>query len=151
VVQNTFTPVSELGPAGIFADGASNFYLAVQGNGNTIFPNITAVSAGRATISPNSGYTGGSGLTKFEEPTGIAIDQSGNAWVVNLDNWNNNSNSVSTSYRNSNGVGYLGSGSGCGTLTEVIGLAVPVQPVLSLDAKAGGNGLTTAGAYGVKP
>lgn len=148
-----YLPASETGPAGIAADGASNIYTAMGGNGGTVPPNITVLtSAGVAIGNSNTGFQGGSGLMQLDIPQGLSIDQSGNVWVVSQNNWNQKGNALSVTYHNSNGITYLGTGVGAGTVTEYIGLAAPTQPVLSLSAKAGAtSGVSAVGAYGVKP
>jgi hypothetical protein len=145
-------PASEAGSSGIAADGSSSFYLT-NGGGHGVPANVTEVNAAHSSISPaTTGYTGGSKLMAFLDPGGIAIDQSGNVWVINESNWNTKSNPVSLMYTNSNGITYEDGGVDDGNLTEIIGLAVPVQPVLAQSAKTGQtSGLTAAGAYGVKP
>jgi hypothetical protein len=145
-------PLSEVAAGAIVADGSSNFFLTM-GGGSGVPANVTAVSASHSILSPSAtGYTGGSKLMSLDLPAGIAIDQSGNVWVVNQTNWNNKTNPVSLAYTNSNGITYEDTGDSDGNLTEIIGLGAPVQPVFTLDAKTGQtSGLTAAGAYGVKP
>jgi hypothetical protein len=87
---------------------------------------------------PANGYTGATTLTSLNSPTGIAIDQSGNVWVVNANNGNPTV------------PGSLPISAGDSTVTEFVGLGAPVQPVLSLAAKAGAAGATN-GPYGTKP
>ena len=136
------------------ADGANNFFLANVGNGGTTPSNVTVLTSAGAELSPTTtGYNGGSGLTTLNQSAGLAIDQSGNVWVVNQTNWNNTGNPTSTSYTNSNGTPYLGANlAGTANVSEIIGFAAPTNPVLSQSAKAGTlGGVAAAGAYGVKP
>jgi hypothetical protein len=149
----SYLPSPEVGPGGIMADGANKFYLANVGNGTTTPANVTVLSSTGSELSPTTtGFNGGSGLTTLNSPAGLAIDQSGNVWVVNQTNWNNSANATSLTYTNSNGISYLGNTVGTGNVTEFIGLAAPTNPVLSQSAKAGTlGGVAAAGAYGVKP
>jgi hypothetical protein len=149
-----YLPSPEVGPGGIMADGANNFFLANVGNGGTTPSNVTVLTSAGAELSPTTtGYNGGSGLTTLNQSAGLAIDQSGNVWVVNQTNWNNTGNPTSTSYTNSNGTPYLGANlAGTANVSEIIGFAAPTNPVLSQSAKAGTlGGVAAAGAYGVKP
>lgn len=145
-----FEPNSEENPLGNVVDGAGLLYFNNDGGGS-IPPNVTVINViSGLEISPSDiGYTGGSALTSFDQPFGAGIDQSGNLWVLNSNNAQNDNTST---YTNSNGIGYLFSGSECGNLTEVIGLATPVDPVFSKEAAVGAaSGVTAAGAYGVAP
>jgi len=130
---------SEAGPTGVAADGNAAFYLTNTGNGTTPPPNITVFAQNGSVASPPAnGYTGATTLTSLNSPTGIAIDQSGNVWVVNANNGNPTV------------PGSLPISAGDSTVTEFVGLGAPVQPVLSLAAKAGAAGATN-GPYGTKP
>lgn len=68
---------------------------------------------------------------------GMAIDQSGNLWVVSQ------SNLTQTDKIGPYGAQYVGNGVQASVLTEFIGLAGPSQPVNALNAKNH--------TYGVKP
>lgn len=152
-----YLPASEFGPAGTAADGAGNVVIGMGGDPSSSLPaNLTVLTSSGTAVAgenPDTGFQGGSGLMSLDFATlGLAIDQSGNVWVVTANNWNNKLNTVSTAFTNSNGITYLGNGSGAATVTEYIGLATPAQPVQSLSAKAGAtSGVSAAGAYGVKP
>jgi hypothetical protein len=149
LLPSALLPVSEQGPTGIAADGASNFYTVMYGGGS-VPANITAVTPTHTIFSPvNTGFTGGTHLTSFDQPQGVAIDQSGNLWVLNLSN--SNSSTSNPTYTNSRGIHYLDNGAQAANVTEVIGFAVPSNPVFTKNAQAGAGGVTAAGAYGVKP
>lgn len=139
-VNNTpasYLPSSEAAPTGIAVDGNNRFYLANQGGStnsgctSTTPANLSVIKNG-ALVSPNcNGYVGGSAYTALGSPAGVAVDQSGNVWVVNT----NNVNPVAS--------GQLGNGSGASNVTEFVGLAAPVNPVFAQNAKNG--------TYGAKP
>ena len=128
-IPPAYLPSSESAPAGIAVDGQNYFYLANQG-GNTYSgcsgttqANLSFKSNG-SLVSPGCfGYTGGSAYTALGTPSGVAVDQSGNVWVVNFDNLNPVV------------AGQLGNGSDASNVTEFVGLAAPVNPVLAQDAK----------------
>jgi hypothetical protein len=87
-------------PQGIAADGAGNAWV-----GNYRAPGITELAAASSTtpgefLSPGAGWATDSGIS---EAFGLAIDASGNVWVTNF---------------------------GTNTLTEVVGIAAPVQTPL---------------------
>jgi hypothetical protein len=145
-----FEPNSEEDPLGTVVDGAGLLYFNNDGGGS-IPANVTVinVSSGVESSPADIGYTGGSALTSFDQPFGAGVDQSGNLWVLNS---NNAQNTNTSTYTNSNGIGYLFGGSECGNLTEVVGLAKPVDPVFSKESAVGtASGVTAAGAYGVAP
>ena len=137
---NAFLPDTEAIPSGIAADGSSNFYFANQGGVNgalEVSPNITALSDSDLQLSPyNTGFTGGSALMAMVIPTGVAVDQSGNLWVLNQNNVNSDLNPPA-------GGTYLGNGVNASNLTEFVGLAAPVNPVFAQDA--------VNGTYATKP
>ncbi|MGD0730963.1 MAG: hypothetical protein ABR956_06845 [Terracidiphilus sp.] len=146
-IPTAFIPNSEGGGGtGIAVDGGNNVYLAVQGGGiesgctTDIPPNLTVTTHSGTLISPScNGYVGGSALTALLAPQGVAVDQSGNVWVVN------------TSNGNPTAPGQLGNGSGAANVTEFVGLAAPSNPVYSKAALLGASGSTTPGAYGERP
>jgi hypothetical protein len=160
VLLANFIPPTEISPTGIAADGGSNYYWANDGPGTgptgfSLTSNVTAYTSNEGLISPYwTGYTGGSALMALDKPNSLHIDQSGNVWVVNQNNANHLNSSLS-------GYSYLGNGSGAGNLTEFVGLALPVNPVLAQDALSGTNAtnsgatatsvLTTTGSYGNLP
>lgn len=160
VLLANFIPPTLISPTGIAADGGSNYYWANDGPGTgptgfSLTTNITAYTSNEGLISPYyTGYTGGSAVMALDKPNSVHIDQSGNLWVINQNNANHLNNSLS-------GYTYLGNGSGAGNLTEFVGLALPVNPVLAQDALAGTNAMTggasatsvmtTAGSYGNLP
>jgi hypothetical protein len=127
-IPTAFLPATEAGASGIAADGNSNFYFANSGgtNGASEVPaNITVLSNKGSVISPpTTGYTGGSSLTALGEPSGVAVDQSGNLWVVNEEN----NNPVAPGQLATNKTKYA-------NVTEFVGLAAPAQPVAALAAK----------------
>jgi len=137
-LPSPYLPNTESSPNGIAADGNSLYYFANGGggtapSGGTIPPNVSVVTKGGALASPyTTGYTGGSGLTALKSPQGVAIDQSGNVWVVNLDDGNPAASGQITTTL-----------AGTSNVTEFVGLAAPVNPVLSLAAKNQ--------TYGTKP
>jgi hypothetical protein len=133
-IPSSILPSSESAPAGIAVDGQNYFYLANQGGNTnsgcsvTTEANLTVLKSSGSLVSPAClGYVGGTAYTSLGSPAGVAVDQSGNVWVVN----NNNNNP------------YLGTGSGAATVTEFVGLAAPVNPVASVNAKNS--------SYGTKP
>jgi hypothetical protein len=130
-LPTAFLPGTEVSPQGIAADGNSNYFLANEGgsNGVSILPaNLTVMNSSGSVISPpTSGYIGGSQLTVLGVPVGVAIDQAGNVWVVNLDNDNPPAPGQ-----------FSAAGSpGHTNVTEFVGLAAPVNPVFSVAAKNG--------------
>jgi streptogramin lyase len=135
---NSFIPPTGIAMAQIRADGSNRFLFSNGGN-TTVPPNITIYLADGTQVSPLSkGYTGGSALTALDSVNGIAIDQSGNVWVLNQINYNQlHSNGPY-------GSQYLyHSGAQSANVTEFVGLAAPTQPVASFNAKNS--------TYGVKP
>jgi len=160
VLLANFIPPTLYAPTGIAADGGSNYYWANDGpgynaQGTALTSNVTAYTSNEDLISPYwTGYTGGSALMALDKPNSVHIDRSGNLWVVNQNNTNRLNNSLS-------GYTYLGNGLGSGNLTEFVGLAMPVNPVLAEDAQSGTNAtnagatatsvLTTPGSYGNLP
>ncbi len=136
-LPNAILPNSEAGPEGIAADGSSNYYFANDGGPNgaiTVPENISVLNNKGALISPaDTGYTGGTELTVLGAPVGVAVDQSGNVWVVNTIN----NNPSATGQLGPHGV------SGASNVTEFVGLGAPAQPVFSSSAKNS--------TYGVKP
>ena len=119
-------------PNNIAADGASNFYFTNNAG------NLAVVSSAEKTLSPSStGYLGGSALTPLDAPAWVAVDQSGNVWVVNANNyWHHANAPAGTTYYNTTGIN-------ASNVTEFVGLAVPVNPVFAADAKSG--------SYATKP
>jgi hypothetical protein len=137
-IPTAYLPSSESTPSGIAADGKSYFYMTNQAgalnSGCSVESpdNLTVLKSTGSLVSPSCfGYVGGSALTSLSSPSAVAVDQSGNVWVVNEDNGNPAAS------------GQLGNGSDDSNVTEFVGLATPVNPVLSLDAKNG--------SYGAKP
>ncbi|HUB51905.1 MAG TPA: hypothetical protein VL986_07155 [Terracidiphilus sp.] len=125
---SAYLPTSEGDPAGIAADGNSNYYFANAGDSQTgVIINLTVVNDSGSVLSPANGYTGGSALMALSEPNAVAIDQSGNVWVLNQDNANNSGTSLS-------GATYNGNGVNAANVTEFVGLAAPVNPVFAQDA-----------------
>jgi hypothetical protein len=137
-IPSAILPSSEAAPAGIAVDGNNYFYLANQGGvtnsgcSTGTQANITVLKASGSLVSPACfGYVGGTAYTALGQPSGVAVDQSGNVWVVN-------SNSV-----NPTASGQIGNGSDDSNVTEFVGLAAPANPVAAQDAN-----LHT---YGAKP
>jgi hypothetical protein len=140
---NTFPqqllPDATWSPADIAADGNSRYYYTNLGGesdrSNTDVPsNINVFTSGETEVSPfYNGYTGGSALMALDNPEGIAIDQSGNVWVVNANNANNGTAPIG-------GGTYLGNGIDAANVTEFVGLAAPTNPVFAYDAGNGGYG-----------
>jgi len=137
-IPTSILPNSESDPQGIAVDGNNNFYMANQGgqtNSGCLQQspaNLTVLLPNGNQISPNCfGYVGGSAYTALGMPGGVAVDQSGNVWVVNFDDLNPLA------------PGQLGNGVDDSNLTEFVGLAAPVNPVFSQDAKNQ--------SFGVKP
>jgi hypothetical protein len=120
-------------PSSIAADGNSRFYFTNTGgesgrSGGNVPANINVFTSGETQVSPfTNAYTGGSALMALDSPEGIAIDQSGNVWVVNATNANNNGVAPA-------GGTYLGNGVNAANVTEFVGLAAPVNPVFAYDA-----------------
>ena len=147
------------GPTGIAADGNSSYYVADAGATPV---NVSVVTSGELQVSNGTtGYTGGSALMALDEPSGVAIDQSGNLWVVNADNANNNAVVVTSTFTGAGGT-YYGNGINAANVTEFVGLAAPVNPVFSEAAQIGTTAMsqpgatnasvmTTPGAYATKP
>jgi hypothetical protein len=140
-------PQTANGPEGVAVDGAGKVYFVNQAGDAPIGEvpyNISVVSSSAALLSPYyTGYTGGSELTFLDRPYALSVDQSGNLWVLNVnDAVGDNSNS-----------NYLGNGVNSSNLTEFVGFAAPTNPVSAQAAYNGqhNGGVTAAGAYGVKP
>jgi hypothetical protein len=136
-------PTSLIAPTGIAVDGSERYYVANSQAGTNsqskeINPNLTIVSDAGGTLSPYNGYTGGSALMALDQPSAVAVDQSGNVWVLNTNNFNNKNN-------NKSGAAYKGNGVDSSNLTEFVGLGNPVNPVLSQDSQG------TTNKYGTKP
>ena len=73
-------------PSGIAMDGAGTAWVSNLG-----FPSISAFSTSGTTLSPSKGFTGTAGKTggttgPLTKPEGIAVDGSGNVWVVDNNN-----------------------------------------------------------------
>ncbi len=153
VLGSESSPNSEAGPQGTAVDGAGNILFVNSGgtNGaNTVPNNVTVLTKSLSEVSNSvDGWTGGSSLMSLDQAAALAIDQSGNAWVLNASNPNNKN--TDPAYTNSNGIPYKYTGSNCANVTEIIGLATPVNPVPATAAAIGAGGVTTAGAYGVAP
>jgi len=137
-IPSSILPSSEAAPSGIAVDGNNNFYMANQGGitnsgcSGTTDANISVLKPNGSLISPGCfGYVGGTAYTALGQPGGVSVDQSGNVWVVN-----------STSL-NPTATGQLGNGSGDSNVTEFVGLAAPVNPVLAQNA--------SSHTYGAKP
>ena len=124
--------LSILSPSAIANDGNSYYYVTnIGGESGTgvgeIPENISVSTVATTQVSPYiNGYTGGSALFSLQNVAGIAIDQSGNAWVVNA----NNSNSTGAQPA---GGTYLGNGVNAANVTEFVGLGAPVNPVFAQD------------------
>jgi hypothetical protein len=106
-------------PTGIAVDGADNIWVA--DSGLTLSGGSTSVASGGVTeLTKASGYSATSakvfsgGTTGLATPIGIAIDGQGNVWVTN--------GNISLTGNTLNGSG--------GSVTELIGVAVPVTPPL---------------------
>jgi hypothetical protein len=138
-------PPTMLGPGGIAVDGNSRVYIGDTGSSADNVPdNLTVLlSNGSTTSTYATGYTGGSALTQLDAPNGVAVDQSGNVWVLNANDYLNSSNSSAQ--------GYKGNGEDSSNVTEFVGLAAPSNPVFTNAAAIGATSSTAAGAYGVKP
>ena len=106
-------------PTGIAVDGADNIWVA--DSGLTLSGGAPSVASGGVTeLTKASGYSATSakvfsgGTTDLATPIGIAIDGQGNVWVTN--------GNISLTGNTLNGSG--------GSVTELIGVAVPVTPPL---------------------
>ncbi len=125
----------------IWSDGNNRFWFA-SGASSSAAANIGEYLAngsqvsGSGTGDPN-GFEGASALMELDLLDGMAIDQSGNAWVVNGNNYN------ALHQSGPYGGQYAGNGASATNLTEFIGLAAPTQPVNSFNAKNS--------TYGAKP
>jgi hypothetical protein len=126
--------------------------LATGGTGGTLIPSIPFTGfvatdgnsriylTGRSTTPPSdlvevydnafnqvspepTGYTGGTQQSFLYEPSGLAVDQSGNLWVVNLSN--DNARMKTGPY----GAAYHWIGTFESNLDQFIGVAIPVNPV----------------------
>jgi hypothetical protein len=148
---SAFEPGTVVAPTGMAIDGNGLVYLASTSGtavNGTVPANLTVFTNNDTLVSPfASGYGGGSGFAGVDAPKGVAIDQSGNVWVIN------NANKSAH-----NGIGpYAGdyvftSGLQASNLLEFVGLAAPTNPVAASAAKIGAtSGATAAGTYGVKP
>jgi hypothetical protein len=133
--DTTFLPGQYLintitGPGADAMDGNARVYITNNGDlSEGVPPNVTVLlSNGTQVSSEATGYAGGSVLTALDIPTDLAVDQSGNVWVLNT----NDANSTG-----SGTPGYIGNGTNSSNVTEFVGLAAPVNPVFSLDAKNG--------------
>jgi hypothetical protein len=137
---NAILPDTEAVPGGIAVDGSGYYYFSNTGgaNGTNEIPaNITVYTSADGQVSTNAeGYVGGSALTALEIPNAVGVDQSGNLWVLNQNNYNNNESAPA-------GGTYLGNGVNAANLTEFVGLGSPVNPVFAQDA--------ANGTYGAKP
>jgi len=75
-------------PTGVTVDSSGNLYVADQGTSNTI-RKVTAAGV-VTTLAGLAGYTGttdGTGsAARFKEPTGVAVDGSGNVYVADTGN-----------------------------------------------------------------
>jgi hypothetical protein len=146
-VPQSYSPTTMPSASGIAVDGADRVYIASEPNGEGTIPdNVTVLlkSAGNAISPYATGYTGGSALTQLDAVAGDAVDQSGNVWVLNTNDYLNDSTESSQ--------GYKGNGVNSSNVTEFVGLANPSNPVFSSAAKIGQtSGATAPGAYGVAP
>jgi hypothetical protein len=133
---------------GFAVDGNNLVYLGVDTNDSVTPDNLTVFTTSITEVSPASvGYMGGSALTALLSPSGVAVDQAGNVWVLNQSNAEINPANV---YASAAPITYLKSGlEGNATLTEFVGLAAPANPVPAVAGRTGSP--TAAGAYGVKP
>ena len=130
-IPGSYLEITMQSPEGFAVDGNGRWYIASEGN-STVPANVTVLTTNGTPTSPDfDGYQGGTAFTALQEPTGIAIDQSGNVWVLNTSN-------AEFGY----GL-YDGDGENSANVTEFVGLGAPVNPVLSLDAKNQ--------TYGTKP
>jgi len=137
-IPSSILPSSEAAPSGIAVDGNNNFYIANQGGitnsgcSAATQANLSVLKSSGSLISPACfGYVGGTAYTALGQPGGVAVDQSGNVWVVNA-------NSL-----NPTATGQLGNGSDDSNVTEFVGLAAPANPVLAQNANSH--------SYGAKP
>jgi streptogramin lyase len=134
---NGFIPPTADGTEEVQADGSGRFFWNNYGQ-SPVPANVTEYLSNETQVSPAStGYTGGSALMNLDNPYGLVIDQSGNAWVVNQNNYN------ALHKTGPYGSQYVGNGSSASNVTEFVGLAAPSQPVNALNA--------ANHTYGVKP
>jgi hypothetical protein len=141
---NTIQPVNATTPYGnpgaTFIPEAGMWEIQADGLGRYFFSStngyVAEFTSNEAQISPGSptnvGYTGGSAVTGLSNPEGMAIDQSGNVWLCNQNNWNAGHKTVgpyANKYKSASG------GTSAAAVTEFVGLAAPSQPVKSLAAK----------------
>ena len=137
-VYNTFLPPGGFGEAEIQTDGFNRFWWDDQGSSvASVPPNISTYLVNETQVSPGFGYQGGTPNVTLDVPDAMVIDQSGNAWVVNFNNYN------AVHKTGPYGSQYVGSGSNATNVTEFVGLAAPSQPVNSFNAKNS--------TYGVEP
>ena len=103
-------------PTGVAVDGAGNVWVASSGVGTTLAtPTVSefALVGGTLTaFSPLVGFT-----HSYNAPGSIAIDASGNVWVAN--------------------AGGVATATVPGTVTEILGAAVPVVTPIALGVKNG--------------
>jgi hypothetical protein len=113
----------------------------VNSTGSTLATNfISVVDSNYNEVSPHTnGYIGATALQgNLYVSEQMAIDQSGNLWVVNQNNYD-----AGVKNQGPYASGYITNGIGIANVTEFIGIATPVNPVLAEDA---GNS-----AYGLRP
>jgi hypothetical protein len=103
------------------ADGASNIWFTNEGGSAT--GNVIEYSDKGSLLSPSAGYA-----HSYNEPIGMAIDPSGNIWIVD----NNQGGSSSTSAKP--------------VVTEIVGAAVPVVTPIAAGLPAIPGGTSTLGA-----
>lgn len=108
VVSPGYTMTGLVHPLGVAIDGAGSVWTvsARNASGTTSNPTLTQIAGSSASspghaLSPSGGWLGDAGLLL---PFGVAIDASGNLWITNFGN---------------------------DSLTEVVGMAVPVRTPLN--------------------
>jgi sugar lactone lactonase YvrE len=112
------------GPDGIAIDGGGNVWVANYGTPPYSLTEVSIIGGNATAVSPGTGYTGEVAASPFgpvlTNPLGIAIDGSGNVWVVNLTNGTTTPDNV----------------------VEFVGAAVPVVTPLAAGVKNGTLGTT---------
>jgi hypothetical protein len=126
----SLTNPTSTGLLAIASDGANQFFSDNTGGPTTAW--IQVYNPNQVSPSPNA-YRGASPQSTMDQPKGIAIDQSGNLWVVNQTNLNalQKTGPYGTSGPGCtvSSVCYITTGSSQSNFSEFIGLANPVNPV----------------------
>jgi len=130
----------------ITVDGRARVYWGNHGSSTqtTNFVQVYDSTKTQNSPSPNA-YLGATQLSFIYLPESISVDQSGNVWVLNQNNYQS-LHQVGPYSTSMGGPGYLGNGSGAANVSEIIGLAAPVNPVLSQQGAK-----TPATGYGTRP